>query len=280
MDIDGGEILGLLGPNGAGKTTCVRILSGILSPSSGSVTIQGFDVAKKTIKVRKIIGVLFEQSNVYDALSGEEYLAYFAGIHGLSQSEIRDRSRELFAQFQLETRKHDRLGAYSKGMKRRIALARVLIHHPKAILLDEPTDGLDPVAAEIVRGILREVARQEGVAILMSSHSLWEVEALCDRVTILKEGQTVATTPLHGPMGRTTVLAFAHPPDLTIPLFLSLGLTPKITSNTVELEIPDPATTIPMLITQLVQAGHRIVDCRSQDLDLNAFYLKAIKANG
>jgi len=186
------EIFGLIGPNGAGKTTTLRILSTLLKPSSGTAIVFGNEVVKDPENVREIISYLPEEAGAYQNLSGYEYLAFMAGFYA-EDSEASDtmlKEAELISG--LGERLDDRVKGYSKGMKRRLLLARALMMRPKLLILDEPTSGLDVVHAFHVRQMIKEYADKKGVTILLSSHNMLEVEFLCHRVALINEGKVIA----------------------------------------------------------------------------------------
>jgi sodium transport system ATP-binding protein len=188
FDARPGEIYGLLGPNGAGKTTALRILSTVLSPTSGKVTVNGFDVEKQPGKVRRSIGFVSTNTAVYDRMTAWEIVEYFGRLHDMSQQVLSERMEFLFERFQMNNIR-DVLGSkMSTGMKQKVSIARALIHDPPVLIFDEATSGLDVLVA---REVLRTVAnlRDTGKCIIFSSHIMREVERLCDRVAIMYRGQ-------------------------------------------------------------------------------------------
>lgn len=185
------EIFGLIGLNGAGKTTTLRIVSTLLLPTSGTVRVFGFDVVNKVAEVRKIIAYLPEEAGAYKNLSGKEYLEFMARFNAEDEETLRrmvDNAAEISG---LGGRLHDRVKTYSKGMKRRLLVARALMLKPKLAVLDEPTSGLDVLHSFHVRRIIKRYVREQGVTVLLSSHNMLEVEHLCDRVALLNEGRIV-----------------------------------------------------------------------------------------
>jgi len=186
------EIFGLIGPNGAGKTTALRIVSTLLLPTSGSVKAFGLDVVREAAEVRKIITYLPEEAGAYRNLSGSEYLEFMAKFNGKNTDEVRGMVREATEICGLGERLKDKAKTYSKGMKRRLLVARALMNRPKLAILDEPTSGLDVLHAYHVREIIKRYVREHGVTVLLSSHNMLEVEHLCDRVALLNKGKIVA----------------------------------------------------------------------------------------
>jgi len=183
LDVGRQEIIGLLGPNGAGKTTIVRMLAGIIAPSSGRATVAGIDPAREPERLHEAIGLLTESPGFYDRLSAERNLRYFAGFYPVSDPARR--TAVYLDRMGLLDRRRDRVGTFSKGMRQRLALARALVHEPDLLFLDEPTAGLDPEAARALRELIAEL-RGEGRTIVLSTHNLAEAELLCDRVAVLR----------------------------------------------------------------------------------------------
>lgn len=187
-----GEIYGLIGPNGAGKTTALRIIATLITPTSGSVKVFGFDVEKKASEVRDIISYLPEEAGAYKNLSGWEYLEFMANFYSISEKTGQTVVKEAAEISGLGDRLKDKVKTYSKGMGRRLLIARALMTKPKLAILDEPTSGLDVVHAFYVRRIIQDYAKEYGVTILLSSHNMLEVEFLCNRVALINEGEILA----------------------------------------------------------------------------------------
>ncbi|MBS7616169.1 ABC transporter ATP-binding protein [Candidatus Bathyarchaeota archaeon] len=187
-----GEIYGLIGPNGAGKTTTLRIVSTLLLPSSGTVKVFGLDVVEEAADVRKIISYLPEEAGSYRYLSGWEYLEFMAKFHTKNRDEAHAMVREAAEISGLGERLKDKTKVYSKGMKRRLLVARALMLKPKLSILDEPTSGLDVIHSYHVREIIKKYVVEHGVTVLLSSHNMLEVEHLCGRVALVNEGKVVA----------------------------------------------------------------------------------------
>jgi len=192
FSVDENEIFGLIGPNGAGKTTTLRILGTLISPSSGSVQVFGNDVVKGASEIRKILSYLPEDAGAYQYLTGEEYLRFMAGFYGRDKAAIEEMVKAGKEISGLKERLSDRVNGYSKGMKRRLLIARALMIKPKLAILDEPTSGLDVIQAYHVRGMIKDYAKKMGVTILLSSHNMLEVEYLCDRVALINEGKIIS----------------------------------------------------------------------------------------
>jgi len=192
FQIKKGEIYGLIGPNGAGKTTALRITSTLLLPTSGTVKVFGHDVVDEASEVRRLISYLPEEAGAYKNLSGSEYLEFMAKFRVENKETVRE-VVEVAAEISgLEERLRDKVKTYSKGMKRRLLVARALMTKPKLAVLDEPTSGLDILHSVHVRGIIKQYVEKQGVTVLLSSHNMLEVEHLCNRVALINQGKIVA----------------------------------------------------------------------------------------
>ena len=192
LSVESGEIFGLIGPNGAGKTTALRIISALLLPTSGNVEVFRLNVVKKPAEVRKIISYLPEEAGAYRNLSGWEYLHFMAKFKTDNKDEIQRIVNDAAETSGLGERLKDKAKTYSKGMKRRLLVARALMTKPKLAILDEPGSGLDVLHAYHVREIIKKYVKDYGVTVLLSSHNMLEVEHLCGRVALLNKGKTVA----------------------------------------------------------------------------------------
>ena len=182
-----GEIFGFLGPNGAGKTTTIKILTGLIQPTEGTATIQGKDIRTHIVEIKKTIGVVTENSNLYDELSIFGNLQFVGQLYGVSQRDREKRIGELLNRFDLESKWEAKFTTLSKGMKRKVTIAAALIHSPQVVFLDEPTTGLDVLSARILRAMIKEL-KALGVTIFLTTHYIEEAEQLCDRIAILVNG--------------------------------------------------------------------------------------------
>jgi sodium transport system ATP-binding protein len=191
FEVSNGEVFGLLGPNGAGKTTTMRLLSTLLKPTSGTATVAGYDLLREPQKVRASIGVLPEDSGLYDRLTPREHLHYYGRLHRMPEDALRKRADELLDIMELKDRANTKVGDFSKGMKQKVALLRAFIHDPPVLLLDEPTAGLDVMSARSIQGFV-ERFRKEGKAIMISTHNMTEAQKLSDRVAIIDHARIVA----------------------------------------------------------------------------------------
>ena len=191
FEVGNGEVFGLLGPNGAGKTTTMRLLSTLLKPTSGTATVAGHDLLREPQKVRASIGVLPEDTGLYDRLTPREHLLYYGRLHRMPEDVLRKRGDELLDIMELKDRANTKVGDFSKGMKQKVALLRAFIHDPPVLLLDEPTAGLDVMSARSIQGFV-ERFRKEGKAIMISTHNMTEAQKLCDRLAIIDHAKIVA----------------------------------------------------------------------------------------
>jgi ABC-2 type transport system ATP-binding protein len=189
LDIPAGQIVGLLGPNGAGKSTTLKMLTGLLAPTSGTATICGYDLRTHPMEVKRHVGFVPDSGAVFESLSGLEYLEMVAALYGIPPEAARERIRQFIAFFDLsfDTLTDKLLGAYSKGMRRKVVITAALLHNPPVVFFDEPLDGLDANAAVGFKALIQTLAR-EGKAIVYSSHILDVVERVCDRVIIIDQG--------------------------------------------------------------------------------------------
>jgi len=186
-----GEITGLLGPNGAGKTTTLRMLYTLMHPDAGTVSVDGMDAVKDAEAVRRRLGVLPDARGVYKRLTARENIAYFGRLHGLAEDDIARRSQALIAALGMEDVADRQTEGFSQGQRTKTAIARALVHDPRNVILDEPTNGLDVMTTRAMRGFLRQL-RAEGRCVIFSSHIMQEVAALCDRIVVIAKGKVVA----------------------------------------------------------------------------------------
>lgn len=186
-----GEVYGLLGPNGSGKTTTLRMLTGILSPTSGSITVMGHDLAKEPEKAKAHIGYVPDEPVLYEKLTGLEFLDFIGELYGVPKTVRRTRTEEILHILGLEDRGVDLIQSYSKGMRQKVAVSAALLHNPSVLIMDEPVTGLDPMSARILKSLVQKMARS-GCAVLLSTHLLEIAERLCDRIGILVAGKLIA----------------------------------------------------------------------------------------
>ncbi len=191
ITVDSGEIFGLLGPNGAGKTTTVSMLCTILNPTSGTATVNGYDIVKEANKVRKSIGIVFQDPSIDDRLTGRENLYMHANLYGVPASQQRERIDRILNLVELEDRADDLLRTYSGGMRRRLEIGRGLIHQPKVLFLDEPTVGLDPQTRDHIWRYIKELKQAHDITVVLTTHYMDEADRLSDRIAIMDHGKIV-----------------------------------------------------------------------------------------
>jgi ABC-2 type transport system ATP-binding protein len=191
LHVEPGEILGFLGPNGAGKSTTVKILTGIIHPTSGRAFVAGYDIVEQPLEAKKRLGYVPEQPVLYETLTAAEFLEMISCLHHLDPTATAPRRDELLDLLGLGAARHQRLSSFSKGMKQKVVLAAALLHRPQVLILDEPLDGLDANTARIVKELLRTLASQ-GATIMFCSHILEVVERICTRIVIIDKGRQIA----------------------------------------------------------------------------------------
>ncbi len=282
INVDNGTVFGFLGPNGAGKTTTIKVLLGLLKPATGSALVMGYDTVTGSEKIRANCGVLLEHNGLYEMLSAEENLEYFARIWALSANERKARIKELLTHIGLWERRKEKIGNWSKGMKQKLAIIRCLLHRPKLIFLDEPTSGLDPVATVSLRDDLLGLVKNEGVSIFLTTHNLDEVEKLCDSAAIINRGQVLAMGALSdlkrtkdkevyqitcNPMSDEVIHRFNLGDDLTVVDCTATGF--KVSSQTSE-----PASS---MVQNILACGVEVNSVNKAEGSLEDFYLSIIK---
>ena len=192
LEVPAGIVFGFLGPNGAGKTTTIYLLLGLLEPTQGRASVLGFDTRTQADEIRARIGALLESTGLYERMTAEDNLDFYGRVYHMPAAERRARIKELLTHLDLWERRKDQVGKWSKGMKQKLAVARALLHHPPLIFLDEPTAGLDPVAAATLHNDLEGLVAREGVTVFLTTHNLIEAEKLCAQVGVIRQGKLLA----------------------------------------------------------------------------------------
>ena len=273
-----GKILGFLGPNGAGKTTTMRMLAGLISPTSGYAVVDGIRPDKEAERVHEIIGILTETPGFYNNLSAQRNLEYFAGFYNLSDASAQiEKYLKLMG---LWERRQDKVGTFSKGMKQRLALSRALIHKPKILFLDEPTSGLDPEVSQEVRGLIKNLSR-EGYTIILSTHNLSEAEQLCHRIAVIRTALVTLDTPANlrkRLFHHQTMIKLEEIDDNLIQVVSKLDYVNKHSreENTLLIELADPSKHQADLIKKIVEAGGRIIEVTDKKHSLEDIYLSLL----
>ena len=277
--VKAGEIFALLGPNGAGKTTTIRLLNGLYQPTSGSLRVLGLDPLKDGNQLRQQTGVLTETNALYERLSARQNLLFFGTLYGMPAAALRDRIAELLKFFNLEDRANEKVGAYSKGMKQRLALARALLNHPRILFLDEPTSSLDPESAQQVHELIQSVRERDGQTVFLCTHRLEEAERLADRVAILHAGALLALGSL-AQLSRTfnpglwVEVELWQPPDQAINL-LNLNGVLKTEQNGANLRVQvQEEAVIPLLAAELVRQKAQILSLQPKKVTLEEIYFQ------
>jgi ABC-2 type transport system ATP-binding protein len=211
-----GQIHGFLGPNGAGKTTTIRMVAGLLKPTSGQIEVNGHDLARDPERAKASLGFIPDRPFIYEKLTAGEFLRFHAGLYGMDGDGVGARVSEMLALFELERWEHELVESFSHGMKQRLVMSAAFFHRPKAVLVDEPMVGLDPRGARLIKNVFRRMS-ENGVAILMSTHTLEVAQEMCDRISIILKGRIIA----EGTVDELRQLAGSHDEQLT-PVFLKL----------------------------------------------------------
>ncbi len=279
LEVYPGEIFGFLGHNGAGKTTTIRLLNGVLAPDDGTARVLDLEPVGDGPLLRRRTGVLTETPSLDERLTGLDNLRIYAELYDVPRSQVSGRVQALLESFELADRADEKVAGYSKGMKQRLALARALLHQPEILFLDEPTAGLDPVAARHVHQLITQLSHEEKHTVFLCTHNLVEAQNLCDRVAVLEHGRLVALgTPadLARQLGRSQRLEIEVAPD-GLPKALdvlqtTLGvIEPAREDGTITLVGADREI-IPSLVASLVAAGVRIYRVTPQEPSLEDVY--------
>jgi ABC-2 type transport system ATP-binding protein len=192
LDVPPGQIHGFLGPNGAGKTTTIRMIAGLLKPTSGRIVVNGHDLAVNPEAAKASLGFIPDRPFIYEKLTAGEFLRFHAGLYGIDGDGVGARVREMLQLFELERWEHELVESFSHGMKQRLVMSAAFLHRPQAVLVDEPMVGLDPRGARLIKNVFRRMS-EHGVAILMSTHTLEVAQEMCDRISIILKGQIIAS---------------------------------------------------------------------------------------
>lgn len=275
FDVPKGEVFGFLGPNGAGKTTTIRMMVGLMSMSEGEVLVNGISVNKHFEQAMKHVGAIVENPELYKFLSGYQNLIHFARmIPGVT----RERIDEVVSLVKLENRIHDKVKTYSLGMRQRLGVAQAILHKPDVLILDEPTNGLDPEGIRELRDYLRRLSREEGTAVIVSSHLLSEMELMCDRVAVIQNGKLVDVRQVRDMVapsdGAVEVSFVAEPADraakVAAEAMPDAALSVQAGGFTVTVAYED----IPGLVGKLVQADVRVYGVKAASKTLEDQFLE------
>ncbi|MDW5563624.1 MAG: ABC transporter ATP-binding protein [Methanomassiliicoccus sp.] len=280
FSVERGEVFGYLGPNGAGKTTTMRILLGLLRPTAGRALVRGADLSLDNA-ARGSVGVLMENDGLYDRISAWQNLDYYGKLYG-----VQDRDRrisELLHAFGLADRRNDRVFNFSKGMRRKLGIARAIIHDPDILMLDEPTSGLDPEAQKMVRDVLKDLSRREGMTVLLSSHNLDEVEKMCSRVAVIKSGMLRACDSVEnlrgGRGGHNLTITLSKEQDAQTAMDL-IKKSPTVTAARADgarISVDHLEDSASPLLSSLVRAGIGVEEVHKASRSLEDVYIDLVR---
>ena len=287
FSVDEGEVFGVLGPNGSGKTTLVRLLNGVLAPTSGKAFLFGKDVTIDGPYVRTRTGVLTETPSLYERFTAKKNLTFFCRFYGIPDAEISRRVERTLSLFSLAERSDEMVGGFSKGLKQRLAIARALIHDPQVIFLDEPTSGLDPESSRQVDGIIHELASDKGKTIFLCTHNLHEAQHLCSRVAMINKGRVLAQGSIQDLSDRLwkvvpLEIEFLNPPPpaVTETIRMMEGVTIEgQTENTMSLRVSH-RDLVPSVIETAVRSGARIFRITPRNYTLEEIYFAVQEQEG
>ena len=277
-----GQVFGFLGPNGAGKTTTIRLLLGLLEPTSGRATVLGHDTLRESQAVRRRAGALLEHAGLYERLSASDNLEFYARVWRMPPGERSARIRELLERFGLWERRREQVGKWSRGMKQKLAIARAVLHRPPLVFLDEPTAGLDPGASAALRADLAALAEREGTTIFLTTHNLSEAERLCAQIGVIRKGRLVAVGH-PGALRRQAagLRVEVRGSGFSATLVDELRARPEIAEvtqlgGTLLLDLAHDASMAPV-VTRLVASGAQVEEVRKQEATLEDAYLALMR---
>jgi ABC-2 type transport system ATP-binding protein len=281
IEVSVGQIFGLLGPNGAGKTTTIRLLLGLLSPSQGKAMVLGYDTHNAADQIRQRSGALLEHHGLYERMSAEDNLEFYARAWHFSAEQRRQRIQELLQSLNLWERRKEIVLEWSRGMKQKLAVARALLHRPRLVFLDEPTAGLDPVAAAALRDDLATLAETEGVTVFLTTHNLVEAEKLCHQVAVIRQGRLLAVgspeTLRNGRLRRVIVRGRGFDETLLADLRERSEIaTAQIRNSHLDIELAADTSTAP-LVSWLVQRGVVVEEVGKEKASLEDVFLALVE---
>ena len=289
LTVDKGEIFGLLGPNGAGKTTAILMMLGLTEPTSGMVHVCGHNATSNPIAVKRKVGYMPDNVGFYDSMTALENLMYIGRLNGLPEEEVAARAVEMMEIVGLSTSMHKKTSTYSRGMKQRLGLADVLIKNPEVIILDEPTLGIDPSGVKDFLGLIKQLSKQQGLTVLLSSHHLHHVQQVCDRVGIFVNGHLLAqgdlntlSTDLFGTDDHVTSITLAQPISAPWPFEAALkqwDAVKQIYISEKALEFTCTRDITPALVRFLVENGCDILGVHQKNYGLDDIYQKYFENN-
>ncbi len=268
LSLEQGEIFGFLGPNGAGKTTTVKLLNGMISPTSGSCTVFSLSPSQEPEKIHSLSGVLTEHAQMYDHMTGLENLIFYGSVFNIPESESLRRAKVLLEELELSDAANKKLSAYSTGMRQKLSLARALIHQPKVLFLDEPTSGLDPESTQKVHSVIRNLAEKSGVTVFLCTHQLRYAQEICTRYGLIDKGHLFADGSLQQLRSRISLGVSVKIKADKCPSITGLN---KISNNTFEINVKSEED-IPTIVNHIVEAGGKIYGISAQLPSLEDIY--------
>jgi ABC-2 type transport system ATP-binding protein len=278
IKVEHGEVFGLLGPNGAGKTTTISMLCTILKPTSGKATVNGFDIVKQPGQVRKSIGIVFQEPSVDDRLTGRENMEMHANLYGVPPDTARKRIETLLELVELDQRADNLLRTYSGGMRRRLEIARGLIHYPRVLFLDEPTIGLDPQTREHIWTYIKKLSKEEDISIILTTHYMDEADLLCNRIGIIDFGKIVALdTPekLKESLGEETITIKTSDAEKLSQRLEEAKLVSKsaLSNDELTVHVKNGHETLPRIVESAATAGIRVNSISLHEPNLGDVFL-------
>ena len=284
LEVREGEVFGFLGPNAAGKTTTLRLLCALIAPNSGTAEVAGYRLGRDDEKIRAAVGILTEHPGLYERLSAEENLDFYARLYAVPPRVRADRIERTLRTLGLWERRGEAVATYSRGMKQKVAIARSLLHEPRIVFLDEPTSGLDPDAAKTVRDLILEL-REQGRTVFLCTHNLDEADRLCDRIAIFRSRLLRVDTPanlrrdLYGAW--TEIRARQIAPELLERVCAIDGVRgASLRDGTLRVDLDDPQLTNPAVVRMLVEGGAEITFVTEGRPSLEDVYLRIVETHG
>jgi ABC-2 type transport system ATP-binding protein len=281
FEVPPGIVFGFLGPNGAGKTTTIRLLLGLLEPTAGRAEVFGLDTRAGGDQIREKCGALLEHTGLYERLTAEDNLEFYGRVWHMDAAQRRARAKELLESFGLYDRRRDNVGTWSRGMKQKLAVARTLFHRPQLVFLDEPTAGLDPVAAAALREDLHNLVSRQGVTVFLTTHNLSEAEKLCSQVAVVREGRLLAVGSPHSLRGQENNRVEVVGRNISVTALAALRALPEVTGaelreNTLDVNLR-PGADSAQIIASLMQNGVLVDEVRKGRASLEEAFLDLVE---
>ena len=280
LEIPAGSVFGFLGPNGAGKTTTVRMLSALIAPTNGEAAVAGHRLGSENEAIRRSVGILTETPGLYDRLSARENLLFFARLYDVEARRASEQVERYLRDLELWERRNDKVAGFSKGMRQKLAIARALLHEPPVVFLDEPSSGLDPEAARMVRDFIKTL-RSEGRTIFLTTHNLEEADELADLIGVFRTRLIRVDTPQHlreGLFGRGVEVQLGSDAAPYLPAVRALAFVRQATSSngSLQIAVDDPDGQSPILLQTLIGAGAQVRSIKPINHTLEDVYMQLI----